>query len=268
MNISRELKNELTFNLLKKYFITYLFIIGSMSFVTSQTINSFSVSGYVTDKISNKPLDRCQLKLHYVNNTELSTKTDSLGYYVFKNIPTDNRNLILIIERAGFYSSTQKISFDKTSRDTSVNILLSQIPISVDWMPEVYFDNNSIVPDSNFRFFISWIVGFMANDTTSILTIVGHKDSLETIDLRSERVKLVYDSLIKRGVNEKRLKIQESNEPNVVKPEIVYPNIKTRKMEFDKISEAYILKFPLEKQVSLRRLNRCVEIIISYTLSE
>ena len=94
------------------------------------------------------------------------------------------------------------------------------------------------------------------------LVIIGYKDSSETIDKRKERAVFVYNYLIKKGIDSNKLTITPSAKPNFGKYIKPYIDLETGEAIYYDITESYILKAPIDKQESLRKLNRCVSFSI------
>lgn len=247
---------------MKKIWAFFFLVFFTNLFLFSQTGDYYKITGHLFDKRTKTTLDNCTIKLYASNKTELGATSDSLGFFQIENIPVQAPKLVLMVERSNFYPTHQEVAFISTPHDTMIDIELSQIPVSPRWIPEVYFEDNTSIPDTSLQDFIDWIVGFLKSDTTSSLTIIGYKDLLEPRDLRVERAQFVYESLIEKGADKSRLKMETCDEPNSLKPSLVYPDIKTNRYDPPLISEEYIMNSPIDRRDSLRRLNRCVSLII------
>jgi outer membrane protein OmpA-like peptidoglycan-associated protein len=244
----------------KPIFLLFLVVLFSY-FGMCQNKDIYKISGLVYDKATKVCLDACKIKIFATTKFQLETTTDSLGHFCAANIPVEASKLVLKVERRGFYEEQFKIELGSIPHDTIIDIELSQIPSAIDWLPEVYFDFNGLKPDSNFQNTISQVADMilrLSSDPNFSLSIIGYKDSLETKDLRLERAKLVYDALLEKGVDKTRLKIESSNESNILKPNEAYREVRTNKFRSNAITEEFITNSPIAKRDSLRRLNRCV----------
>jgi hypothetical protein len=160
--------------------------------------------------------------------------------------------------RTQVYSLNKKLEFASNPHDTLFDFELNRILYSIKWLPEVYFKDESFKPDSNFQEAIPQITNSLKSDTTLLLSIIGYKDSSETKDLRLERALFVFNMLIKNGIDKSRLKTEISDLPNFLKPQEMYKKENSNKFEYTFLTEEFIIKSPIHKRNSLRKLNRCV----------
>jgi len=136
--------------------ILLLFLVVLFSyFGMCQNKDFYKISGHVYDKATKVCLDDCKIKIFATTNFQSETTTDSLGAFCAANIPVEASKLVLIIERRGFYEEHFKIEMGPIPHDTIIDFELSQLLSGIDWLPEVYFENNGLKPDSNFQKTIS-----------------------------------------------------------------------------------------------------------------
>jgi hypothetical protein len=182
----------------------------------------------VYDKETKLFLEDCKIKVFATTNFTMEMLSDSMGRFHVEDIPIQASTLLFEVERSGFYEEKFKMKWESIPHDTVIDIQLSPIPVSIHWLPEIYFEVNSLKPDSEFQKKISQvadIIQHFSSDPDFSLSIIGYKDSLETKDLRLERANLVYNALVEKGIDKTRLKVEISNEPNAIKPDEVYRTV-------------------------------------------
>ena len=249
---------------MKKIILSLVFII--ITFISEgQTKTYYKISGQVRDFNTLQFLDGCNVKLVSTTGLFLEVKTNKKGLYSFDSLSLDNYKLNIEVVRKSYLNNDKSrisIHFEKTPFDTIINFKLIQIPISIMWFPEVYFKKNSSKPIGNFQDSLYDMEKVTQELYHQKLVIIGYKDSLETIDKRKERAELIYNYFIKKGVNKNKLTIEISNKPNFGKHIEPFYDLETGKANYYDITESYILNAPIEKQESLRQLNRCVSFSI------
>lgn len=230
--------------------------------IFSQTEKYYQISGKIVEKKSKLIVPDCNIILTTKTGIVFKTKTDKYGIYNIDSIPNENNSISLRIIETMFYTKVINFQFSHIPVDTTVNFEIDVVPINVDYFPEIYFHENKTKSDSNFLFIIKWITDFLEENKDLNVVIIGYKDSSETKDYRYERAFLVYSEIVKQGGDSNRLKIEVSNEPSNLKPNIVEYDYAKKKYIIDKLSEEYILNSPIEKQESLRQLNKIVTFYI------
>lgn len=242
---------------MKKIILIICYIFISNSGLFSQNNGFYKIYGHVIDRTTKKGLTNVFVKLSALKN-EYKTTTDSLGFFFIDSIPNEVLKLYFQIERNDYYSLNKKLEYASNPHDTLFDFELNRILYSIKWLPEIYFKDESFKPDSNFKEAILQITNFLKSDTSLSLSIIGFKDSSETKDLRLERALFVFNMLIKNGIDKSRLKTEISELPNFLKPQEMYKKENSNKFEYTFLTEEYILKSPIHKRNSLRKLNRCV----------
>ena len=246
---------------LMKYFLIIVLFLSQFD-LFSQDNGIYQITGHVIEKESKSSIEKCGITLISETGLILTSTTDSSGYYQLDSIPLDNKKIHLECDVNYFFRDKRNLNFFKSPHDTIVNFELSLIPTLVDWLMEIHFDYNSLTPNTNFNVFVTWAVDFLSSNPNLAFTIIGHKDSLETIDLRYDRAVFIYNALIKNGADKNRLTIETSDKHNILKPNAVYPDLKTKEKQITEITEDYIMNSPVEQRDSLRQLNRSVTLNI------
>ncbi|MDD3281151.1 MAG: hypothetical protein PHC83_06230 [Bacteroidales bacterium] len=230
--------------------------------IFSQSEKFYKISGKIVEKKSKLIVPNCNILLTTNTGFVFSTMTDKYGIYNIDSIPIENYSISIRVHETMFYPEVIKFQFSSIPTDTTMNFEIDVISMCADYFPEIYFHENKIKSDSNFLFVIKWITDFLLENKDLNIVIIGFKDSSEIKDYRYERAFLVYNEIVKQGGDSNRLKIEVSNKPSKLKPDIIEYDYAKKKYNVDELTEEYILNSPIEKQESLRQLNKIVTFYI------
>jgi len=245
---------------IKKMRIFIIIVVLLMQFaVFSQSEKFYAISGKIIEKKTQLIVPNCNIFLTTKTGFVFQTMTDINGVYKIDSIPIENDFILIRVYETMLYPEISKVQFSSIPSDTTVDFEMDVMSISIDYFPEIYFQENRIKSDSNFIFVIKWIIELLEeNKDLNCIVIRGYKDSSEIIDYRCERAFLVYNEIVKQGGDPNRLEVEVSNEPNILKDDMVEYDYAKKKYPVNKLTEEYILNSPIEKQDSLRQLNKIV----------
>jgi len=216
------------------------------------------VYGHILDSTSKRSLDYSDITLFSSTGSMRETITNKFGFYSLDSINSDNESYEIKIENKHYFGEKSKLK-KGILHDTTIDFLLTQIPILIDWFPELYFKYNSSILQDSSKVALSIMLNYLIDNPELKVIIIGHKDSLETNDMRYTRTEFVYDSLIKLGIDKNRLRIEISDKPNILKFRRYYVDASSGNHKFIELNEKYITNSPIERQSYLRQLNQCVD---------
>lgn len=249
---------------MKKEIISIAFILIAL-FSFGQTKQYYKIIGNVRDTNTLQRLEGCYVKLVSSTGIAIEVKTNKKGDFSFDSLSLGNKAVNLEVTKKGYLTNSKNkksIIFNSTPHDTIINFKITPVPGCSMFTPEIYFKYNSVKPtNKNMDGFIDMLMTMQANEHL-VIEIIGFKDSIETVDMRYLRAEFVCNELVKKGINKGRLKIKISDKPNFGKYIEPSLNLETGENTYHDITESFILNAPIEKQESLRQLNRCVSFSI------
>lgn len=249
------------------------------SFVDIKSISAqYTLSGKIVSCKTNEPLKEVTVLLIGSNGTNVKTKTDSLGNYIFESsiLKTNAQYLLSTISTgvrsnidkdAAFLNSTEKYKFSTDSLsqfDFKYDFCLVEYYPSHRSFPGFFFDtqttklNNNFLQDTTYNYQNEFtFVTDVLNDYPSIvLEVVGHAnfDEINVLELSTKRAQTVKDSLVKRGIDEKRLSVKG------------YGFSKPAKIDENIINKTYVktLKTKEEQENAYQRNRRVVIRVLSW----
>lgn len=231
--------------------------------IISQNLEEIKISGYVVEKKSKLAVENCKIALLFSNGINIETQTDSLGFFCFDISKDKDMQLIIVCEKNMFYTEKLRVDLRNVSSDTLINIDMTLVKLLTSWLPDFYFEYNSLNSESDFDTTLSFYLNFLQQNDNISFDIIGFKDSSETIDLRYERAALIYNMFIELGANRNRFTIKISESPNILKPEYEELDFATGEPVKIFLTEQFISNQASEKIDSLRRLNRSVTLVIN-----
>lgn len=222
------MKHKLFFTLLSTLFISFSF--GQ---------KKYELSGVITDCNTKAPIEGVVIKLLGSDNTSIETKSNASGYYKFENCFILNTNYIVTTlvnnnagaseeikyglcpygyrENNGYLNTSEKVKFtitDSTKENICANFCLQKILVCEINFPTICFQKNTtnfLIPNCDkiqlADTALDCFVSFLIANKTFRMGIDGHADSKEKNReaLSLERAKKVYELLIQKGIDKRRL---------------------------------------------------------------
>ena len=225
----------------------------------SQTVDRFKISGYVKESESKIGVTGCRISVLSPSGLIYKTNSDTTGHYRIDNVNKIDSVFEIQVNKDKFFGTHSKLIFHERPHDTLLNLEIIYIPISGNWFPDIHFDYHSATPEKGFLDTLAHTVTYLLENPRWKIKVIGYKDAAETVDLRKERANFILNELVKQGINKNRLKIEISQDPNVLKPSTVKVDYSTGNLILTKLTENYILSIPSgQDRERIRQLNRCV----------
>jgi hypothetical protein len=189
------------------------------------------VSGHVTGSKYKKVIPNALIRLICTDSSISKTYTDSAGSYSFKK--SINRNTVAILEihppekklpglcpysfknKVFYFPEKLKLllSVDSAQNTITQNVELAEGDVDYEPPQTIFFKTNSLdfLPQqenySTIDTTMDCVMDFMLTYKKIFLTVVGYSDKNENNkqQLSEQRAKLIYDLLIKKGVETKRI---------------------------------------------------------------
>jgi len=220
------------------------------------------VMGSIEELKSQNPVPNCEVILTTGCGKVYKAISDSSGFFNFSVISMSDSGVVIEASCAGYFSERERC----LSIDDNMLILrhffLTPIPEMITWLPKLYFENNSLQPIGNPKYFFDPVFSVLLENNDINLIIIAHMDSSETIDMRQERAMYVYDALVESGIDSNRLEVVVSSEPNTLNPHDFEQLQIFEGTELIMLTETFIQSRPVEQEIFLRMLNRCVRLEI------
>jgi hypothetical protein len=224
-----------------------------------QATERFIISGCVKEQASQIGVSACNISVISANGNIFKTITDTGGHYSLDQVNARDSVFEIRLNKTRFFGTSSKLIFHEKPHDTIVNFEIVYMPVSGPWFPDIHFEYNSVKPEEGYLDTLAITVQYLMENPRWKIKVIGFKDSAETIDVRKERANFIFSELVKKGISENRLKIEISNDANVIKTGTLKIDYSTGDVIWTRLSEKYILSIPPGKdREDIRQLNRCV----------
>ncbi len=208
------------------------------------------IKGYVftdeTDRKGRRPVKNVKVRLISSKGHMQEGITDSLGFYFIKSLKgagtitlSTETSAMSVADKKGesFLATKDQFVHDLRLKDTIVqNLEVKPVPRCGMRIPEILFQFNSLttVADTiddgfseekiieNEEFTINIIKSIMIDNPTIVVEIDAHSDIMEIKDISIKRANYIANSLIKTGINAKRLVVKAygAKEPLITEAEM------------------------------------------------
>jgi hypothetical protein len=208
-----------------------LSLVLALCFQLNAQNKEITISGHVTGSKYKKAISYAMIRLICTDSSILKTYTDSLGNYSLKKIIHGNTVAILEIHtpekklfglcpcsfKTNVFYFPEKLklllSMDSVQSSIIQNVELAEGDVDYEPPHTIFFKTNSLdfSPQqesySTIDTTIDCVLDFMFVYKKTFLTIVGYtdKNEINKQQLSEQRAKLIYDLLIKKGLETKRI---------------------------------------------------------------
>ncbi len=266
----------------------------------------YAVSGKVVDNNTLQPVDKADINLVSSDGTNVTTTTNSVGYYEFKDEQIKaNTTFEILVEKPDYFNdkSMETTVGLEASRDFTMNFNLTPIPKDPVVLPEILYDLGKWELKPQFQDSLQGLISTLDANETIVVEIAAHTDNRDTDErndiLSQKRAESVVDYLILRGIDPDRMVAKGYGErvPFVLKKEVKrggytftpgmrltetfidsLPNLEAReaahqmnrRTEFSIISKDYIPKPKVKTDTADRNVQVVInpkEKILDYTLT-
>ena len=233
----------------------YTFIL--LMFLASNALGQIflSISGIVRDKYTYQFLPNTYIELLSKNGNNKEYRTSQKGQFVIDSLEI-NQTYKLRFHHSGYFDESADIQIVS---DTLLNLVLCRIPMQSTYFPFVGFEFNQSFLNSDNKHSLSNLIEILESNPTMVLGVIGYTDSTEAdTGIVLNRMNIVRNYLIDKGIDSNRLILKKSTTPNI--------NIFDRArvyccdgIDHDIITEEYLKTISdIKKREEIRSMNRWV----------
>lgn len=174
------------------------------------------VNGKLSDELG-KPLQNAQIELQNLRTLKLTKGLIDSGtgeYAIASAMDSEDDEFILTVKKQGYFYDSKHIKSNKkmiVNPPTTINFEVRPIKIGTRIkLNDIYFDFNSHALDEKSEVSLNNFAEFLELNPTVAIEIIGHTDNVGSEEanllLSSKRAESVYDYLIAKGIEAKRIK--------------------------------------------------------------
>ncbi|NCU35144.1 hypothetical protein EOM75_03885 [Candidatus Falkowbacteria bacterium] len=172
----------------------------------------YAVSGKVVDNNTLQPIEKADVNLVTSDGTNVTTTTNSVGYYEFKDeqIKANTTFEILVARPDYFNDKAMETTVGlEASRDFVMNFNLTPIPKEPVVLPEILYDLAKWELKPQFQDSLQGLIRTLDANETIVVEIAAHTDSRDSDErndiLSQKRAESVVEYLILRGIDPDRM---------------------------------------------------------------
>lgn len=230
----------------------------------------YNVRGKILDNNTLQPLEDVLVSLVSSDGTNVSVKSNTVGYYEFVNDQVkSNTTFEIIVEKPKYFTDKAMettLGVD-ASKDFEINFNLEPIPADPIILPEILYDLARWDLKPQFQDSLQGLIRTLDSNETLVVELAAHTDNRGTVEsndiLSQRRAESVVNYLIQRGIDPDRL-IAKGYGERV--PRKLLTDLTREGFTFNAgtvLSEAFIDSLPiLEMREAAHQMNRRTEFSI------
>ncbi len=230
----------------------------------------YNVRGKILDNNTLQPLEDVLVSLVSSDGTNVSVKSNTVGYYEFVNDQVkSNTTFEIIVEKPKYFTDKAMettLGID-ASKDFEINFNLEPIPADPIILPEILYDLAKWDLKPQFQDSLQGLIRTLDSNETLVVELAAHTDNRGTVEsndiLSQRRAESVVNYLIQRGIDPDRL-IAKGYGERV--PRKLLTDLTREGFTFNAgtvLSEAFIDSLPiLEMREAAHQMNRRTEFSI------
>lgn len=174
------------------------------------------VNGKLSDELG-KPLNNAEVELQNLKSLKLTqglVDPTTGEYAIAMAIESEEDEFILTVKKQGYFYGSKYIKSNKKmllNPPTTINFEILPIQVGAKIkLKDIYFDFNSSKLDEKSEVSLNNFAEFLTLNSTVCIEIFGHTDNVGSeeanLTLSQSRAEAVYDYLIAKGIESKRIK--------------------------------------------------------------
>jgi outer membrane protein OmpA-like peptidoglycan-associated protein len=222
---------------MKAFYVIACFICSLSIHLNAQN-HKVAVNGTLTGSKNRKPLPNAKLQLVCSDSTILHTYSDSSGNYLFTKTLNKNIEAVIVVSpnsqvpyglcpysfknKTITFPQRIKLTLYPDSATITKNITVTEGYVHYNFPKHFYFKKNSIEFSLALKDYytadtaLDCVIDFMQANPHTNIYVAGYSDSKEKNkqQLSEQRAQVIYDLLIKKGIDANRLSYQGFGDSN------------------------------------------------------